>query len=453
MSKVKVRCTVCGKWFQSSNAKDTVCHDCTLKAKKEKLAKNSPTVTSTTAGPASRPVPPAPKPKPTQSGTNQWLDSLSDVKVGQPELPTARPKLPTPPVQRETRGPGISESYREERGDRGPGSYREDRGEQRERGPAGYRDSRGPGSYREREGSGRGPGAYRPGVSYPGTFGSRPRTPMEGGLGRGPRPGGPGDSRFDRSRPGVPGMRGKPATPRPKVKTPKPPPAPRPKREKIPPPQPFQPTPEQVAQVEARYLELATPTEFDGIRTQIAQELGIPKAADKKIVKELRERQHIPSWWEVQTYKGSSEDLERIKELYVPLLPLPEVGIHKKIAEQLSLKPAMVYQAIKQIRLDMNLPQYNDPSLHGLPNKQAGEEQPAAQATEATAETPTGEPTTAATTEAVATPETAISTTDSEGTRTAKAASPADNEKAPTAEPAEVLPESITVADITTTEA
>jgi len=148
------------------------------------------------------------------------------------------------------------------------------------------------------------------------------------------------------------------------VKSPRPPQEPKPKREKTPPPPPFTPTPEQIAQVEVRYLELANPTEFDGIRTQIAHELGIPKKAVKKIIKDLRDRQQIPSWWEVQTYKGSTEELEKIKAAYEPFLPVPQVGVHKQIAEQLDLKPGVVYQAIKAIRLEMGLPQYNDPALH-----------------------------------------------------------------------------------------
>jgi hypothetical protein len=127
------------------------------------------------------------------------------------------------------------------------------------------------------------------------------------------------------------------------------------------------PTDEQIKQVEERYLELATPTEFDGIRTQISKELAIPKKAVKKIVKELRDRQSIPSWWEMQTYKGDSEELAKIKAAYEPyLIPLPPVGVHKTIADELGLKPSTVYQAIKAIRLEMNLPQYNDPALHGL---------------------------------------------------------------------------------------
>ncbi len=124
------------------------------------------------------------------------------------------------------------------------------------------------------------------------------------------------------------------------------------------------PTPEQIKQVEERYLELAQPIEFDGIRTQIANELHIPKKAVKQIVKNLRTQSHIPSWWELQTYKGSTEELEKIKAVYEPYLPLPPIGVHKVIAEQLSIKSGVIYQAIKSIRQELGLPQYNDPVLH-----------------------------------------------------------------------------------------
>ena len=362
MSKTKMRCITCGKWFQSANAKEVTCPDCTQKARKEKLAaKNAPPASNRPGGTtdqARRPaVPPPPKPKPVQSGTAQWLDTLSDVKVGEPDQPPPRPKLPAPPASRDDRGsPG---GYRPG----GPGAYREGGSrEDRERTFNGNEsNSRGPGAYREdRE---RGPGGYRVGggSGLPGsTFGQRPRQPMEGGFGRGPRPDRPRPTGPREGGPGgqKPGGKGKPAVR-------KPPTPPKPKREKIPPPQPFVPTPEQVTQVEERYLELSTPMEFDGIRTRISQELGIPKKAVKKIVKELRDRQDIPSWWELQSYKGSPEELESIKNAYLPLLPVPSVGIHKQIAEQLNLKPGVVYQAIKAIRLEMNLPQYNDPILHG----------------------------------------------------------------------------------------
>ncbi|HLX56748.1 MAG TPA: hypothetical protein VKR83_06970 [Ktedonobacteraceae bacterium] len=359
MSKVKLRCTTCGKWFQSANAKEVTCPDCVQKARKEKLAARTTPPANKTPGISSpaRPVPPPPKPKPAAGGTSHWFDEVSDVKVGEPEQPQ-RPKLPPSPAPRDTRGG--QDSF----GNRGPGGYRDrdDRGpggpgNYRERGPGGYRDrdDRGPGGYRESGYRPGGPGGYRPGG--PGTLdtpGYRPRQPMDGGFNRGPRTGAPDQSRPDARKGGNP----------PRAKSSKPPTPPKPKREKIPPPAPFVPTPEQIAQVEARYQELATPQEFDGIRTQIATELSIPKKAVKKIVKDFRDRNNIPSWWETQVYKGDSEELAKIKAAYEPYLPVPPVGVHKKIADELSLKAGIVYQAIKAIRLELNLPQFNDPTLH-----------------------------------------------------------------------------------------
>jgi hypothetical protein len=138
----------------------------------------------------------------------------------------------------------------------------------------------------------------------------------------------------------------------------------KPKREPRAPTPPFAPTPEQVAAIEKRYLELALPQEFDGIRSQIAEELAIPKSAIKRVISSLRQRESIPSWWDLQTYHGSPEDLERIRAVYLPLLPTPAVGIHKEIATQLDLPPGIVYQAIKLIRTELHLPQYNPPEEH-----------------------------------------------------------------------------------------
>jgi len=331
MSKIKMRCTTCGKWFQSANAKEVTCPDCMQKARKEKLAakatQQTPTQKSGQGGmSSSKPLPPPPpKPKEATGGTSHWIDTVADVKVSQPEQP--KPKTSSSPVPRDMK----SETAVEKPDNRGPGTYRE-------------KAYRGSGDYR----------SDREVIS--GGLGQRPRQPMTESFGRGPKPGYGNDRRFDEKKGSKP----------PKTKAPKPSTPPKPKREKIPPPAPFTPTPEQIAQVEARYLELAVPTEYDGIRTQIAQELGIPKKAVKKIVKDFREGQSIPSWWELQTYKGSSEEMEKIKTAYEPYLPLPPIGVHKTIAEELVLNPGDVYQAIKAMRLEMNLPQYNDPSLHGL---------------------------------------------------------------------------------------
>jgi hypothetical protein len=109
--------------------------------------------------------------------------------------------------------------------------------------------------------------------------------------------------------------------------------------------------------VRLRYLELAQP-EFDGIRHQIATELGIPLKAVKAIIKQTRDEVQIQSWWERNGGLPTPEDLDRIKELYIPLLPDPEVGVHKQIAAQLHLTNTSVYQAIGQIRAQLELPRY-----------------------------------------------------------------------------------------------
>ena len=329
MSKTKLRCMTCGKWFQSANAREVTCPDCTQKARKEKQAqKNAPTTAAKTgpaavATPARPPAPP--KPKAPSGGTIQWLDKVADVKVGQPEQPVVKPKA-APPVQRETAG-GAG-------GNRGS-TDRDERG-QRTDSPA----SRGGGN-----------GA----AGAPPMTGPRPRQPMGGPAGSKPWQKGNGGTGAPRPQQGG-AKRGKPKA---KINTP-----PKPKKEKTPPPAPFVPTEEQIKQVEERYTALAQPAEFDGIRTQIAKELSIPKKAVKKIIKDFRGQEHIPSWWELQTYKGSSEELEKIKAVYQPYLPVPPVGVHKEIAETLALKPGIVYQAIKAIRQEMELPQYNNPDLH-----------------------------------------------------------------------------------------
>lgn len=138
-----------------------------------------------------------------------------------------------------------------------------------------------------------------------------------------------------------------------------------PRPEKTAKPAPYELTDEIRRAIEARYLELAQPVEFDGIRTQIASELNAPKHVVKQVVRELRSQRQLPSWWELKSYTGSSTELGRIRELYLPQLPVPPIGVHKVIAEQLGVDPADVYHAIRRIRAEMRLPQYNSPELHG----------------------------------------------------------------------------------------
>jgi hypothetical protein len=137
----------------------------------------------------------------------------------------------------------------------------------------------------------------------------------------------------------------------------------RPKQPRPPTPT-FQLTDELRASIEQRYLELSQPVEFDGIRSQIANELQAPKPLVKQVIRELRVSRQLPSWWELQAYKGTDQTLERIRERYLPLLPVPPIGVHKQIAGDLQLDPPQVYQAIRRLRAEMKLPQYNPPETH-----------------------------------------------------------------------------------------
>ncbi|HTI14941.1 MAG TPA: hypothetical protein VL461_10275 [Dictyobacter sp.] len=346
MSKVKMRCITCGKWFQSANAKDVTCPDCTQKTRKEKMAaKNAPPVSDKTVSnkPATTPVAKpavAPKAKSTQHGTASWLDNVSDVKVAQPETPQPQPRFKTPSV------PAQHDSHPGQRSVSSPPAYGTEQNRQNATNTV-----RRPPSYRGGGNNGTGQ-TYAPN--------RHPLSTQDGERSRGSQ------KPWGRNSQGAPNGGGnKPFNKfKSKTKTTRAPAPSKTKKEKTPPPTPFVPTPEQVEQVKERYTILAQPAEFDGIRTQIAKELSIPKKAVKKIVKEIRDQQQIPSWWELQTYKGSNEELERIKTAYKPFLPVPPVGVHKIIADSLDLKPGTVYQAIKAIRLELNLPQYNDPTLH-----------------------------------------------------------------------------------------
>lgn len=120
---------------------------------------------------------------------------------------------------------------------------------------------------------------------------------------------------------------------------------------------PFVPTQEHIDAIRARYIELAQP-EFDGIRHQIATELGIPLRAVKQVIKQVRSEEQLPSWWERAGSMPSAEQIEEIRAVYVPMLPNPTIGVHKEIAASLRLSNTSVYQAIGQIRAELELPRY-----------------------------------------------------------------------------------------------
>jgi DNA-directed RNA polymerase subunit RPC12/RpoP len=323
MSKIKMRCSQCGKSFKSSSAKQLICPECEEKARRERLAKakgpqpgaGSPPPAPPRVAPA-KPATPATRP---EQPRQHWLDQERDVKVAAPEpRETARPPRMDTPVKREAPAPSPAR----------------------------------PASSAPAKASASAPATSRPSPSAPSAQRGAPaQAPKHAEAARA------SEKPAAKKQAGEKRPRGGTATQ----------PGPRPKREPRLPTPPFTPTAEQIAAIEKRYLELAQPHDYDGLRTQIAQELGIPKAAVKQVVTALRERLHLPSWWELQPYHGSPEDKEQIRQVYLASLPLPPVGVHKQIAETLNLPPGMVYQAIKAIRSEMDLPQYNPPEAHGLP--------------------------------------------------------------------------------------
>lgn len=120
---------------------------------------------------------------------------------------------------------------------------------------------------------------------------------------------------------------------------------------------------EQRQAVEARYLELAEPREYDGIRGQIADELKLPKTLVKRAVNDLRQRLGRPSWWDTERSAIPSDVLENVKVRYLALLaeqPLPPVGVHRQLADELGLTSLQVYRAIGRIRADLGLPKFNE---------------------------------------------------------------------------------------------
>jgi hypothetical protein len=309
MSKVKMRCARCSKPFKSSDAKQTLCPDCAAKERqaRAKGAVGQPVATPARAVPAPKIVGPA-----------------ATVLGAAPSAASAAPP---------DTGAFGSAARRAEQ---------EDRHAHDQHG----RDHAHPGA----------PGQPYPNQRHPVPPSREPHAPQTA-HGIGGAHGKPDHGPAGRSGPA--GGKGPAAA----AKAPAPPRAAKPPKERTPPP-PQELTAEQREQVERRYLELAQPTEFDGIRTQIAAELHLPRILVRKAIFELRQRKGLPSWWELQGFPGTPADLERIRAAYLPLLPVPPIGVHKQLAEQLGLEGHAVYKAIRQIRAQMGLPQFNAPEQH-----------------------------------------------------------------------------------------
>ena len=136
-------------------------------------------------------------------------------------------------------------------------------------------------------------------------------------------------------------------------------PAPPPRQPQRPPEPSFIPTPEQVAAIEQRYRELAQPHEYDGIRHTIAAEMGIPLRVVREVVSKLRQREQLSVSRPPADRAFTEEELARVRERYLPALPLPPIGIHKQIAAELGMTHTRAFYAIALIRQELGLPQYN----------------------------------------------------------------------------------------------
>jgi len=305
MSKIKMRCARCSKPFKSSDAKQILCPDCVAK---ERLARAK--------GAASPPVTIA-KPVHTPKIIGPGAGVLGASTT------TAHPAPPS---------------------DSGAFGAAARRAEQEARRAHDHRDQGQPTPPSQHHG---GPGGRE----------AHPAAPPGGANGK--------HTGHGHVASGPQGARVAAITTKP-PQSPRAPGPPRPLKEarERKPPQPQELTLEQRAQVERRYLELAQPVEFDGIRSRISSELGLPKLLVRKAILELRQRMGLPSWWELQGFPGTPSDLERVRAAYLPLLPVPPIGVHKRIAAELGLEPHAVYKGIRQIRGQMGLPQFNAPEQH-----------------------------------------------------------------------------------------
>jgi hypothetical protein len=315
MSKVKMRCARCSKSFRSSDARQTLCPDCAAKERTARAQKGAAQAAQTTSKSAQ-----APK----IVGPGATLLGAAPTTV-----------QGAPPPDRGLFGSAARAAEQEERRAREHGHAPGAATGHTSGNASGYPSGQGHGRQHE-PGTGAGPHGGQQSAS---TAPARSHRPGHAD-GAGPKEAKGRDTN----------------APKPK--------AAKPSKERRPPTPPLELTAEQRVQIERRYLELALPVEYDGIRSQIATELGIPKVLVRKAVLELRQRMQLPSWWELQGFTGSASDLERIREAYAPHLPVPPIGIHKQIAERLQLEPHTVYRGIRQIRAALRLPQFNAPELH-----------------------------------------------------------------------------------------
>ena len=98
----------------------------------------------------------------------------------------------------------------------------------------------------------------------------------------------------------------------------------------------------------------------------------------------------------------SPDQLNAIKMLYEPLLPLPPIGCHKIIAAQLKMDEWRVHVGIKLVRAQLGLDRWNEDradkpadymvSKHPIANKEVSKETPAVESAEQPVQPANAEP-------------------------------------------------------------
>ncbi len=68
------------------------------------------------------------------------------------------------------------------------------------------------------------------------------------------------------------------------------------------------------------------------------------------------------AWLKVHHVNITDEEFGQIRDMYLKVLPLPPIGIHKEFAKSLGMPNLKVYRTIRRIRSVLELPTYNERS-------------------------------------------------------------------------------------------
>lgn len=139
---------------------------------------------------------------------------------------------------------------------------------------------------------------------------------------------------------------------------------------------------EQVAEIEAQY-KLMLPLPNPDCHEVIAEKIGIEANKVFFGINLVRQKMNLPKLpYPKRKLAISIDQLNAIKSLYEPLLPLPPIGCHKFLAKQLKMDEWRVHVGIGIIRKQMSLPRWNterDDAPAEFKNQPQKEEKPKAE--------------------------------------------------------------------------